>query len=128
MPRTAVGVGSSFYTVDPCRLVDTRSDAPLLAGTPRVFAVTGACDVPATAKALAVNLTVVGASASGHLQIFATTTPPPETSAISFNSGAPRANNAFVQLAAGGFSALLEIAGGEAGSAHLVVDVSGWFE
>jgi len=128
VPRAALDLGSSFYTVKPCRLVDTRNGTPLVTGTPRAFAVTGGCGIPPTAKAIAVNLTIVGATTSGDLQVYATGSSPPGTNSLSFVPGRARANNAIVQLAAGGFSALLDAAGGVNASADFIADVSGWFE
>src|SRR6185436_14347283 len=49
-----------FFTLPPCRLVDTRIDLPALQpGAQRTFVLTGACGVPSTARALSVNLTAV---------------------------------------------------------------------
>ncbi|HET9229085.1 MAG TPA: S8 family serine peptidase, partial [Thermoanaerobaculia bacterium] len=39
---------SDFYTVVPCRLIDTRQSQPLQANQPRDFLVAGHCGVPAT--------------------------------------------------------------------------------
>src|SRR5262245_26862379 len=53
---------TSFFTVDPCRVADTRSpDGPsggpaLPANSSRSFPVTGLCGIPTTAKAVAINL------------------------------------------------------------------------
>jgi Kelch motif len=63
---------ANFYTVTPCRLVDTRNPASptggpaLLAGAVRSFPVTGgACGLPPTAIAVSVNLTVTQPAAQG---------------------------------------------------------------
>jgi glucose/arabinose dehydrogenase len=116
-----------YNTLTPCRLVDTRSAGPeLAANSTRTFTAAGACGIPATASVIAVNVTVIGASNSGNLQIWPAGTTAPDTSVLSFQAGQARSNNAFVALgAAGNFSAL---AGFPTGSAHLVVDVVGWYE
>ncbi|MES1242402.1 MAG: PQQ-dependent sugar dehydrogenase [Acidobacteriota bacterium] len=116
-----------FNTLTPCRLVDTRTVGPALAAnSTRTFTATGVCGVPATATVIAVNVTVIGASSSGDLQLWPTGTTAPGTSVLSFQAGQTRANNAFVELgASGGFSALAAM---PSGSAHLVVDVVGWYE
>jgi len=120
---------ANYYTLTPCRLVDTRgSQAPALAPSERrVFAITGvACGVPATAKAVAVNVTVTGAAAPGHIRM-APGNGLSDSSAINFSPGQTRANNGVVLLATdgtGGVSATNR----SAGAAHLILDVSGYFE
>jgi glucose/arabinose dehydrogenase len=116
-----------FNTLAPCRLVDTRSAGPALAaGSTRTFTAAGACGIPATASTIAVNVTVIGASNSGNLEIWPAGTTAPGTSVLGFQAGQTRSNNAFVALgAAGNFSALASM---PSGSAHLVVDVVGWYE
>src|SRR5207244_2638876 len=97
-----------FYTVTPCRVVDTRDpDGPrggpaLLAGATRSFPVTGVCGIPGTAASVAVNQTVTGQSAAGDLRAYPAGGLPPATSTINFGSGQTRANNAIVQLGAAG--------------------------
>ncbi len=122
----------SFYSVAPCRLVDTRNaDGPLggpalAAGTIRSFSLTGACDLPSTAQAVALNVTVVSPSAAGDLRIFPTGTDLPLVSTINFRSGQTRANNAILSLAPGGsLSVYCEI---PSGTAHFVLDLTGYFE
>ncbi|MBL8111586.1 MAG: PQQ-binding-like beta-propeller repeat protein [Acidobacteria bacterium] len=56
--------GAGFYTIEPCRLLDSRTDLPdaLTDGIPRSVAVFGRCGVPRGAVALAVNVTAVDAT------------------------------------------------------------------
>jgi hypothetical protein len=109
--------------------VDTRAaQAPALAASERrVFAITGgACGVPATAKAVAVNVTVVGTAAPGHIRL-APGNGLTEASAVNFSAGQTRANNGMVMLATdatGGVAATNR----SSGAVHLVLDVSGYFE
>jgi len=120
---------SEFYTLAPCRLVDTRAaQAPALAAYERrVLAVAGgACGVPATATAVAVNVTVVGATAPGHILV-APGNGLTESSALNFRPGLTRANNGVALLATDGTGGLAAT-NGSAGSVHLVLDVSGYFE
>lgn len=117
----------SFFTLPPCRLVDTRAaEAPALAaGSIRRFAAAGRCGVPAAARALAVNLTVASSGAAGQLQVWAAGEPSPETTALSVAAGQVRAGQHLLGLGAdGAFDAAL---GAAAGSANLIVDVSGYF-
>jgi hypothetical protein len=122
-----------YFTLTPCRLVDTRG-APgprggpaLQANSGRDFDVDGVCAVPATAKALAVNVTVTGPTAAGDLRLWETDFLMPGTSVINFKAGRVRANNAVVPLSAtGSLSVFCDMAG--AGSTHFILDVVGYFE
>lgn len=124
---------TDFHTLTPCRLLDTRQPAgpaggpPLGGGMQRTFAVAGACGVPAGAVAAAVNLTVTSPTAGGNLTAFAAGTALPATSTLNFAAGQTRANNAVVQLGqAGGVT--IFYAGGGGASAHVIMDVVGYFE
>jgi hypothetical protein len=120
---------ADYYTLTPCRLVDTRSaQAPALAASERrVFAIAGgACGVPATATAVAVNVTVTGATAAGHVRL-APGNGLTESSAVNFSAGATRANNGVVLLATDGTGGVAAT-NRSSGAVHLVLDVSGYFE
>lgn len=87
----------------------------------------GACGVPSTATAVAVNLTVVQPAAPGHLVLYAgDAASPPLTSNISFSPGVTRATNAVVPLALDGGT--VSVKNASAGSVHLVLDVNGYFQ
>ncbi len=123
------GDGSGFYyTLAPCRVLDTRSGAPLSSGTSYPLALAGACGIPPSATAVAVNLTVVAPSESGGLEAFqADLAPVTPLAVVDFSSGRTRANNALVRLSPTGSIALRPtIAGG--GTAHVVVDVVGYMQ
>ncbi|MBK9064655.1 MAG: hypothetical protein IPL89_15895 [Acidobacteria bacterium] len=118
-----------FYPVYPCRMYTTfgANGPPLAPGEIRTIAPAGACGIPASAKALAANATVVGPTASGHLVVWPVGTAMPLTSNLNFNGGRARANNAIVTMpgtAASGFS----IFNGSTGATPLILDVSGYFE
>jgi hypothetical protein len=140
----------AFHTVTPCRLLDTREPpgprgAPPLAPPwtaaqrpgpppapvtpiPRVVRAAGECGISPTARAISVNLTVVGAPAPGHLTVFPGDAVAGNTSVINFGPGQTRANNAVVPLAASGsgtFGLQAVVAGGQI---QVIVDVNGWFE
>jgi hypothetical protein len=124
-----------FYTVTPCRVVDTRNavgstGGPILSGnSTRRFPVAGGpCKLPATATSVSVNLTAVGAAASGHLILFpGDWIGPPLVSHINFTPGATRANNAVVPLATDG-TGTIQVKNGSAGTVHFVLDVNGYFQ
>jgi len=124
------GRGQGYHTVTPCRVVDTRPGAPVVSGVERLFTlVGGACGVPATARALAVNVTVTGPTGMGHVTLSPGNLPAPPTSTLNFIAGRTRANNAVVALSTDGIGrvkALASVSGG--GTVHLIIDVSGYFE
>jgi hypothetical protein len=124
-PATA----ADYYTLPPCRLVDTRtSHSPALAASERRgFTITGgSCGVPATAQAVAVNVTVTGATAPGHIRL-APGNGLTESSSINFVAGVNRANNAVVRLATDATGSV-SATNGSTGAVHLILDVSGYFE
>ncbi len=123
---------TDFHTVTPCRLLDTRIPGygpALESGALRLLAVHGACGIPPAARALAVNVTVLGGTGSGSLLLHPGGVTVAEGSTINFNAGSTRSNNAIAVLTPGverGLAVTTSVAGG--GSVHLILDVSGWFE
>jgi hypothetical protein len=118
-----------FYTVTPCRAVDTRSGSPLSSGVPRMLSIAGTCGVPASAKAVALNLAVVSPTGSGNVVLWPANLPKPPTSTINFTAGQTRANNGVLALATDGSGVLAAdgfVTG--AGTVHLIVDVTGYFQ
>jgi hypothetical protein len=132
---TKIGdAGREFFTVSPCRLIDTRnptgplSGPALQAGATRVFVVTGVCGIPASAKALSVNLTATEASAAGDLRLVpGDQVLLPTVSAINFSAGQTRANNA-VALLAFDASGSLKVTNASTHKVHLILDVNGYFQ
>jgi hypothetical protein len=122
---------SSFYTVAPCRVLDTRNpDGPLggpalVAGAERTFTVAGACGIPVTAKAVSVNVTVTQPSNAGYVRLYPAGAPSPRTATVNFAAGQTRAGNAIVPLGASGQVTALAM---PSGTVHLVLDVSGYYE
>jgi Tol biopolymer transport system component len=123
---------SDFYTVAPCRALDTRSGSPLSSGVAGLATLHGVCGVPATAVAVAVNVTVAGATGSGNLRLYPGDVPPPAASSINFQAGVTRANNAMLSLSddgAGTLGLLATIAGmAGGGTVHVIVDVVGYYQ
>jgi hypothetical protein len=121
-PRT--GPASDFYTLTPCRLVDTSSGPPLAGGTPRIFRIAGGgCSIPGAAVAVVGSLTVWGATGSGVLRL----QPDRGRLEVVFSPGAPRSLDVILTLAPdGSLAAVAESVAGPAG-AHLQIDVSGYF-
>jgi hypothetical protein len=133
---TVAPAGSAvlFYTLAPCRLLDTRDAAGPLggpslapAGSPdRSFAVTGVCGIPSDARALSVNVTVTNPAAPGTILLYRGDGSPPLSSTVNFGPGQTRANNAHVQLALDG-SGTFKVQNASAGTLDLIVDVDGCY-
>jgi hypothetical protein len=126
--------GTSFHTLAPCRIADTRDatgpfGGPVLAaGTPRNFPVWGVCGVPVTAKAVALNVTAVEPTAAGFLTVFPGGESVPAASTLNVRAGIVRANNAVIRVGAGGqIGVVYGVASGPA-TTHFLLDVSGYFE
>ncbi|HVT60281.1 MAG TPA: glycoside hydrolase family 44 protein [Thermoanaerobaculia bacterium] len=126
---------ASFYTVAPCRAFDTRNAAgpyggPALGGgAARTLDLAGQCGIPAGARAVALNLTVVQPTAAGGLSAYAGGTFAPPGSAISFGPGQVRANLAVLPLSQDGNAALTiqgDLPAGQ--SVHVLLDVTGYFQ
>lgn len=133
--QITVGSGpaaSQFFSITPCRLFDTRNPTgpyggpQLAAGATRSFTATGLCGVPAGAKAIVTNLTIVFPTGVGELRVGASGAPIPETSAISFSGGQTRANNGIIRLSAGG--AFDVFCGLPSGGTHAILDITGYFQ
>lgn len=120
--------GGDFFTVTPCRLLDTRLSAPLSSGGSLRLKATGACGIPATAVALAVNVTVLQPTASGRLSVFPGDVAA-ETSTLNFQANETRANNATLRLSYDGAGTLrLNPVMPAGGTVHVAVDVTGYYE
>jgi hypothetical protein len=127
--RPEAVTGLSFYTLSPCRVLDTRlTSAALQSGVESSFHLGGECGLPMSAKALAVNVTAIGPTGAGHVILFPGGISMPTTSTVNFAAGQVRANNAVLGLggAIGSIGARASVAGG--GQVHLILDVSGYFE
>jgi hypothetical protein len=130
---SATAAPLEFYTLTPCRLIDTRATAgplggPVLQpGALRTFTPAGSCGVPATAKALSVNITVTQPAAPGFLTLYPGGQLQPQTSSINFSPAQTRANNAVLLLAPSGALGVHHSVPG-AGPVHLLLDVNGYFQ
>jgi hypothetical protein len=84
-----------FFSVTPCRVVDTRNavgptGGPAMAsGSTRSFPVAGQCGIPATAKTVALNMTLVSPSQDGFVTIWPFNTAMPGMSTINAAAGEP---------------------------------------
>jgi hypothetical protein len=123
---------ASFFTVTPCRVVDTRDPmgpwgGPALnALAERTFVFSDRCGIPPTARSVSLNVTVTASTAGGHLSLYPGGTALPLVSAMNYSTGQTRANNAIVPLGASG--TLTVFCGQSSGTAHVILDVNGYFE
>jgi hypothetical protein len=126
-----------FFSVPPCRIADTRNAVgptggpALLAGAPRNFPITGLCNVPTTAKAAVLNVTLVQPSMDGFLLIWPYNTSMPVVSTINAAAGEPAiANGAIVPLTTDPNLNISVVygTGAPGGTAHVILDVTGYFQ
>ncbi len=123
--------GLNFYTLSPCRAVDTRAGsgktgsfgAPSLAsGVSRDFALLGAgCNVPNTAQAYSLNMTAVPPGPLPFVSIWPTGLTQPVVSTLNSFNGQVVANAALVPATGGSVTAFA------AGATDLILDLNGYF-
>jgi len=117
---------TDFYTITPCRVLDTRQGSgPLSGALSRSFLVAGTCGIPTAATAAYFNATVVNPTAGGYVRLFPADQLVPSTSTVNFQLGQTRANNTIIGLSADGRVGALANLG--SGQTDLVLDVTGYF-
>src|ERR1039458_4280236 len=126
--NTALTAESSYVSVTPYRVADTRTSSPLAGGATLNVQVTGAASgVPVGATAAVLNVTAVDPTAAGFLTVWPEgTTPMPVVSNLNFAAGTVVPNLVTVGLSltapAGMVSIYLNT-----GSTNVVVDVEGYY-
>lgn len=121
--------GKDYFTVTPCRLLDTRQGGTALqSGEVRVISTASQCNIPATATAVAVNVTIVQPTAGGHLSMGNDACRLTDTSVLNFGAGQTRSNNGVVHLTRDGRQRFLAMAVVPGGQTDLVIDVTGYLE
>jgi len=113
---------SGFVPVGPERVLDTRTAGVEVA--PRsITPLDLKSAVPAGTNAVAINLTVVGYTASGFATAFPCASSIPGTSTVNYaGAGPPQSTSAIVQLAGDGSLCVYTLA-----AAHIIVDLFGAF-
>lgn len=127
--------GALFVPIDPCRLVDTRP-APDNVGsrvgalgpgetiTQQVTGQVGNCDLPLGIDAVALNVTVVAATAASYLSIYPAGTAAPLASSLNWAAGQePTPNKVDVKVSADGAVELRNAFG----EVHVLADVVGYY-
>jgi hypothetical protein len=127
-----IACASNFFTLTPCRVVDTRGPAgpwggpALSAAAEREFVFVGRCAIPSTARAVALTITATESSASGDLSFFPGGSPRPVVSAVNYSAGQTRSSNAITPLSGAGTLAVY--CNQSSGTVQVILDVNGYFE
>jgi hypothetical protein len=121
-----------FYTLTPCRIVDTRNPTgpyggpALSAGSTRTFVLAGQCGIPADAKSVSVNITVVGPTSAGTLKLNPAGVTPTLATAISITTDRTLANNEMTLLGVNGDVAVEDDQ--VSGTTNFIIDANGYFK
>ncbi|MFC4615007.1 peptidoglycan recognition protein [Cellulomonas algicola] len=113
-----------YEAVDPARLVDTRATGGSLGASSRMdLKVAGVAGVPADAKAVALNITAVSSAGVSYVSAWPAGQARPGASVLNADAGRTTAASTVVGVGGQGLVSLYN----NAGSVHLVVDVTGYF-
>lgn len=120
----ADAAAGAFVPLAPCRLLDTRSDAPGRLGPDVMTAVHagGRCGVPDDAIALSLSVASTESSADGYVTLWPSESVRPTTANLTFAAGETRSNGAVVPTSAHASFGVFANAG-----THVVIDVTGAF-
>jgi uncharacterized repeat protein (TIGR03803 family) len=133
--RSVNAAAVHYYTIAPCRLVDTRPTShapfggpPLGSNETRSWPWAGNCGLPADAVAVSANVTVPLPTADGSLVFYPAGLPVPETTTIYARLGKVRANNAQIAMN-GPFPGVASVTSSiPGGTTNVIVDVNGYFK
>ncbi|GAA2140096.1 hypothetical protein GCM10009760_22980 [Kitasatospora kazusensis] len=122
------GAGNKFTPSGPTRLLDTRPsggqpDVKLTQGESRAVQVVGQAGVPASARAVVLNLTATGATKGGYLTAYPHGANRPGVSSLNFTAGQTVANQAIVPIGDDGKIDLYNFLG----DTQVVADVFGYY-
>lgn len=137
----ALGFGGEFHPLEPQRVLDTRSGSSISIGArPLVPGDGSTFDVPLSGRGglpdmsgdhavlgVAVSITVVDPSQPGYLSAFGTGGPEGTSSIVNFGPGETVPNMAILAPGDGGSVTVRLVSQGDAGTAHVLIDVFGWF-
>jgi uncharacterized repeat protein (TIGR02543 family) len=114
-----------FVAVTPCRLVDTRqTGGAIQGGGSRDFPIQqeGGCNIPATAAAYSLNVTVVPQGQLGYLTIWPTGEGRPVVSTLNSADGRVKANAAIVPAGTSG-----DVSVFVTDTTNVILDIDGYF-
>jgi Protein of unknown function (DUF4038)/Putative collagen-binding domain of a collagenase len=123
---------TTVVTFNPARVLETRSALSTvdgmfaaigkrIAGSVTALTVAGRANVPSTARAVILNVTVVGAQAAGWITVFPCGSAQPNASNVNFSTGQTIANGVIAQVGPAGTVCFYTSA-----TTDLLVDVSGY--
>jgi hypothetical protein len=119
----------TFYPVTPCRVADTRNAAgqfggpELGAGETRSFTIpASACNIPSTAAAYSLNVTVVPDGPLAYLTVWPTGSPQPLVSTLNSFDGSIIANAAIVPAGTSGAISVYVT-----NPTQVILDINGYF-
>ena len=131
----AAGNALQFYTVPPCRLLDTRSGSgfpagygpPSIAGgAQRSFVLAGRCGIPVGAQAVSINTAVWAPTTRGDLRVFPGSGAAPNASTLNWEANVlAQANAAYVSLSGAG---MITVQVDGPGTVDIFFDVNGYFQ
>jgi hypothetical protein len=127
--QAAVSAAGGYDSVAPARLLDTRSGigAPKAAvgasGTVRLQ-VARQGGVAANVAAVALNVTVTGATAGGYVTAWADASARPGTSNLNFGAGQTVPNMVIIPV---GRNGMIDLYNGSGGTVQLIADVMGYY-
>ncbi|MBI4903902.1 MAG: BACON domain-containing protein [Acidobacteria bacterium] len=115
--------GLRFFAVTPCRVVDTRNTGGAITGnTSRDFTIQNTCQIPTTAAAYSLNVTVVPSSALSFLTLWPAGSSRPLVSTLNSFQGRTLANAAIVPSGASGSVSVYA-----SDTTHVILDINGYF-
>jgi hypothetical protein len=120
------GTALQFVPIAPCRIADTRAGngaTPIAALSTRNFPVAGTCNIPASAQAYALNVTVVPRGQLGYLTLWPTGKPQPVVSTLNSLDGRVKANAAVVPAGTNG-----SVSAFVTDTTDVVIDINGFFQ
>ncbi|TDF92895.1 hypothetical protein E1809_17210 [Arthrobacter terricola] len=120
----SISVASTFKSMTPTRLLDTRNSAAVGPNGTVSFQVGGASGIPANASAVTFNLTVANPTSNGFVTAYPSGTAAPATSNINYAPGQIVPNLVTVPVGSDGKVTLFN---SSRGSAQLIADVSGYY-
>ncbi len=115
-------VPGSFEPVEPCRLLDTRLDRRMSAGSTVEIDVAGNCGVGNRAVVAAITVTAVNPSGDGFMTAYPAGVARPGTSVVNYRRSEVVANHQFVRLGSNGRLSLYTLT-----STDAIIDVTGFF-
>ena len=128
-PAFATSSTQSYVPITPVRLLDTRQVGQTVFSHDEVrdVLVAGNSAVPASAVAVALNVTVTAPSGDGYLTVWPKRGSRPEASNLNFVTNETVPNLVTIGVGAMGQVSISGFLYGGVGSLHVIVDVVGWY-